>query len=94
MRKLDLTIKPSELKSYYETNGDKDITIDLCSKIIQGLKLGHVSQLIFDFGILRVQILVDFLEEKEEYEALVLIRDKVKIHNKVTQNKFNIKRNV
>ena len=93
MKKLVTRIKPSQLQTYYKAN-EEDVTMEKCSRIIESLKLGHVSQLIFDFGILKIQILVDLLEEEEEYEALALIRDKVKIHNKVTENKFNIKRDV
>jgi hypothetical protein len=92
MKKLDTRIKPSQLQTYYKANGADDVTMEECSRIIQSLKLGHVSQLIFDFGIVKIQIIVDLLEEEEEYEALTLIRDKVKIHNKVTKNKFNIKK--
>ena len=90
MKNLGGKINPETLKEYFKSR-NYDVTIGASKKMVVFLKQGIVSKLIFDFGIDKLQILVDFLEEIEEYEILAVVRDRLKIHNKLVQRDFKLK---
>ena len=91
MKNLVNNISPSELQQFYNSKGMYSMTIDACSRVLQYLKEDKVSQLIFDFGIDKLQYLVELLEDMEEYETLAMVRDKLNTHNKLTEENYNIK---
>ena len=87
-------ISPSQLKALYLKRSDDGMSIDMCSSLIKNLKEGFISQIIFDFGIDRLHILINILKEFEEYESLAVIRDKLKTHNKVNKTDYQIDKDV
>jgi hypothetical protein len=91
MKKLGETIKPTQLKAYFKSRGEYDMNMASCTRLISYLTQGNISQLIFDFEIDRLQKLVDYLEDLQEYEVLAIIRDKVEKHNTLTNNNYNMK---
>ena len=91
MKNLEERIKPTELKEFFNKNGLEDINTSASLNIIGNLVLGRISQIIFDFGISTLHTLVEFLEEREEYEVLAMVRDKLTNHNKLTEDNFTLK---
>ena len=92
MKNLEDKISPSELELFYSLKGMHSMDREACTKVVEYLKCGRVSQLIFDFGIDKLQYLSELLEDKEEYEILAVVRDKIAVHNKVTEKNYNIKK--
>ena len=87
-----MKISPSELKEYFKSNGVYSMSMDACSRALLYIKEGRVSQFIFDFHIEKLQLLVNLLEDKEEFELLASIRDKVKVHNKLIEGNLSMKK--
>ena len=62
-----------------------------CRYIIDKLEQMNISQVIFDFGISTLRCILEYFEEQENYEYCSIIRDKLKIHNRLTGENLKLK---
>ena len=91
MKSWEDRISPSKLKIYLDTKDKVPTTIQDCNRIITLIKNRVISKIIFDYGITKINHIVDLLEKEEEYELLAVLRDKLEVHNKVTKRKFKLR---
>ena len=87
------TFNETDLRSHFESTGGKHLKnmppADYYEKMIELIEKRNYLQILYGMGYKYLLILMDFFDEREEYDKCSLILSTIHNHNKISGDNLN-----